>query len=253
MAQETIHVWFCSPDTGFSQVIARALGPGFEVSRSAEFRLAGAEEQQRWCDVVLLDLRKFGSESEWQAGLSFMEEIQNGELPPPTVVVLSEDERALTLQVIEHGAFDTISSPPNMVELRVVLQRAFKFRQAQRELSQLRVQASSAGRLYELVGSSDCLREVFAMARKLAPCDVSVLVTGETGTGKELLARAIHRMSSRASSPFVAFSCANLPETLVEDELFGHEKGAFTGALHSAGAGWNPPTAARCSWMRLAT
>ncbi len=76
------------------------------------------------------------------------------------------------------------------------------------------------------------MQEIFAMVRRVGPCDVNVHITGETGTGKELVARAIHQMSPRSSNPLVAFSCANLPESLVEDELFGHEKGAFTGAIH---------------------
>jgi DNA-binding NtrC family response regulator len=97
----------------------------------------------------------------------------------------------------------------------------------------MRMEQSSSGRLDELLGSSQNMQEVFALARRIAPCDVSALLTGETGTGKGMLARAIHRLSPRGSGPFVSFSCANLPENLVEDELFGHERGAFTGALTS--------------------
>ncbi len=89
---------------------------------------------------------------------------------------------------------------------------------------------SPATKFGELIGSAPAMAEVFALAKRVAPCDVSVLITGETGTGKELLARAIHDRSSRSSGPFVALSCANLPDTLIDDELFGHEKGAFTGA-----------------------
>jgi DNA-binding NtrC family response regulator len=87
-----------------------------------------------------------------------------------------------------------------------------------------------SGSLPGIIGGAPRMQELFALARKIAPCDVNVLITGETGTGKELLASAIHHMSARAAGPLVAFSCANLPETLIEDELFGHEKGAFTGA-----------------------
>jgi two-component system response regulator AtoC len=132
---------------------------------------------------------------------------------------------------MEQGAYDVLSSPPNIIELRLILRRAHKWRQTEKEASQLRSQHLASGGLFGLVGTSDKMQEVFALARKIAPCDVNVLVTGETGTGKELLARAIHKMSGRAALPFVAFSGANLPETLIEDELFGHEKGAFTGAL----------------------
>src|SRR6202043_297979 len=98
-------------------------------------------------------------------------------------------------------------------------------------LERLRADSRGSGKLHDLLGTSPAMQELSGLAQKIAPCDVNVLITGETGTGKELLARAIHQMGPRASHPMVAFSCANLPETLIEDELFGHEKGAFTGAV----------------------
>jgi len=95
----------------------------------------------------------------------------------------------------------------------------------------LRAASRNSGRMHRLLGTSPVMQELFTFAQTIAPCDVNVLITGETGTGKELLAQAIHQMSPRASHPMVAFSCTNLPETLIDDELFGHEKGAFTGAI----------------------
>jgi DNA-binding NtrC family response regulator len=147
------------------------------------------------------------------------------------VVFYEEENRGLLLRAFEHGAYDSATNPPNIIELRLILRRAYKYHVAATELHQARVNARSAGRLQELLGSSPPMQELFALARKIAPCDVNVLITGETGTGKELLARAIHQLSARNPGPLVAFSCVNLPESLLEDELFGHEKGAFTGAL----------------------
>jgi DNA-binding NtrC family response regulator len=118
-----------------------------------------------------------------------------------------------------------------MVELRLILRRAFKFQAAEKEIQRLRSSAAGITRLHDLYGTAPAMQELFALVRKIGPCDVNVLITGETGTGKELLARAIHQSSLRASRPMVAFSCTNLPDTLIEDELFGHERGAFTGAL----------------------
>jgi DNA-binding NtrC family response regulator len=96
--------------------------------------------------------------------------------------------------------------------------------------SETQSQKSSVSRFGQLIGSAPAMAEVFALADRVAPCDVTALITGETGTGKELLAHAMHDRSQRSSGPFVAFSCANLPDTLIDDELFGHERGAFTGA-----------------------
>ncbi len=231
MEKDTVRVWFCSPDGGFSQALVRALGPGFEIQQIADFLPHKGSIPEGWGDVVLLDLRATSQDNGSDTGLRQLEEIALVDAPPPVIVMLAVDDTMLTRKAMENGAYDVLASPPDMVELRLLLRRAYRFRQAEKELRQLRSQELLAGRLYELIGPSESMQQVFALAQKIAPCDVSVLITGETGTGKELLARAIHRLSSRAAHPFVAFSCANLPETLVEDELFGHEKGAFTGAL----------------------
>ncbi|HZP01085.1 MAG TPA: sigma-54 dependent transcriptional regulator [Terriglobia bacterium] len=152
--------------------------------------------------------------------------------PPPPIIAMVEDEHQASLrEFIEEGSFDTISTPPSVVELRHLLRRAAKSRQAQKELEELRAQERSGEQLDGLIGCSQSMQSVFAMARRIAPCDVTVLITGETGTGKSQLARVIHRLSPRSSNRLVSFSCANLPETLIEEELFGHEKGAFTGAV----------------------
>jgi DNA-binding NtrC family response regulator len=231
MAEDPTHLWFCTPDAAFAQVVARALGQGFETRASEEFSLAGTRGLEGWWNVVLLDLRELSGDHAVEVGLGLMDGIKQCDEPPPIVVMLSDDDHLPGRKVIENGAYDTVSGPPDVVELRLILRRAHKFHEAEKELRLLRSQEKSTGRLHELIGSSEAMQKVFELARKVAPCDVSVLITGETGTGKDLLARAVHHLSPRSTGPFVAFSCANLPETLIEDELFGHEKGAFTGAI----------------------
>ena len=231
MMDGVIHVCFLGQDSGFAEVIARALGEGFACRASHELQLSRLSDLSEWCDVVLLDLRAASTRGDHESLLRVMDEMSKTPSHPPMVALCDAENRALVLGVMDHGAYDSVTNPPNMAELRLILRRAHKFQTAQKELEQLRTNARGAGRLHELIGNSPSMQELFALAQKIAPCDVNVLITGETGTGKELLARAIHQMSARNARPLVAFSCANLPETLIEDELFGHEKGAFTGAL----------------------
>jgi two-component system, NtrC family, response regulator HydG len=211
--------------------MARALGVRFESRITSEFQFNALHELREWCDIVLLDLRASSMAGDCEAGLRLMDDWSKILSHPPMIVLCDGENRSLLFKVMEHGAYDSVTNPPNIVELRLILQRAYKFHAAEKELARLRVSARSDGRLHELLGTSTVMQDLFALAQKIAPCDVNVLITGETGTGKELLARAIHKMSGRSSGPLVAFSCANLPESLIEDELFGHEKGAFTGAL----------------------
>jgi len=228
-----IQVSFLSQDSGLGEAIARALGEGFVTRTSNEREFDRLSEVRRWADVVLLDLRAANMQGNEEAALRLIGEMNGISSHPPVVVLCDPENRSLLLGAIEHGATDSIANPPNILELSLILRRAYRLHVAEEELHTLRAATRSAGRLHELIGTSGSMQELFALARKIAPCDVNVLITGETGTGKELLARAIHQFSSRSKGPLVAFSCANLPETLVEDELFGHEKGAFTGAQMS--------------------
>ena len=229
---KTIRLCFLTRDIGLADAVARALGEGFETTASSELRLERFRETLAWAHVLLVDLRTNISENFDESALQLMGQINELKIHPPIVVLCDAEQREPFLRAVEHGADDSITSPPNISEVRLILRRVYKLYASEQELQKLRG-PESAGRLHELIGTSAPMQELFDMARKIATCDVSVLITGETGTGKELLARAIHHLSGRNNGPLVAFSCANLPETLVEDELFGHERGAFTGAITS--------------------
>ena len=230
MGSDTVQVCFCTLERDFAEVVVRALGPDFELTLQSCDR-DSASTPDRDYDCVLLDLRELPAGHELEAGLGHFERFRQAELAPPIVVMLGEDDRTLQRRLVEAGAEDVLVSPPDIAELRWVLRRAYRRHRVERELQELRAEKFTTNQLDELIGFTENMQEVFALARKVAPCDVNVLITGETGTGKSILGRALHRLSPRSGGPFVAFSCANLPEPLVEDELFGHEKGAFTGAL----------------------
>lgn len=226
---QIMQVCFLTQDTGLAEAVARALGDEFETRVSMELQFEKFKNNLTWSHVLLIDLRSNVLVDFDQAALRLMAKVNELQDHPPMIVLCDEERRGSFLHALEYGAEDSITNPPNISELRATLRRVYKLYASEQELRKLRG-TESVGRLHELIGTSEPMQELFAMARKIATCDVSVLITGETGTGKELLARAIHHLSARKNGTMVAFSCANLPETLVEDELFGHEKGAFTGA-----------------------
>jgi DNA-binding NtrC family response regulator len=132
--------------------------------------------------------------------------------------------------VKEEFAYHYFEQPVDADELRVVLERAVELTEARRENEVLRRELQDRGAFGELVGSSPAMREIYSLVEQIAPSSASVLITGESGTGKELVARTIHQLSPRKDRPFVGINCSAIPESLMESELFGHEKGAFTGA-----------------------
>jgi DNA-binding NtrC family response regulator len=227
--KELLQVSFLSLDSGLGEAIARALGDGFSLRTNGATRVDQLQEILSWSDVVLLDLRQ--SDQPEETGLRLLDDLNAHPAHPPFLVLCDAENRPLMLRAIERGASDSVPNPPNILELRLLFRRAYRMSSAERELRHINALETSGRRLHGLLGSSPAMQELFLMSERIAPCDVNVLITGETGTGKELLARAIHQGGARGSGPLVAFSCANLPETLVEDELFGHEKGAFTGAF----------------------
>jgi DNA-binding NtrC family response regulator len=132
---------------------------------------------------------------------------------------------------MKSGAYDFIQKPVDTVRLKQILQNAERQRGTTLELEATKRKLRDTGIFGQMVGSSKNMKEIFRLVEMVAPSTVSVLITGESGTGKEMVARTIHDMSSRKSKPFLAINCSAIPETLIESEIFGHEKGAFTGAL----------------------
>jgi two-component system NtrC family response regulator len=179
--------------------------------------------------VVTLDLGLPPRSRDVEEGFLTLAAILDEEPRAKVVVITGRDERQHALRAIDQGAYDFFCKPVELNELRVILRRAAEVHRLESEQRAL-VQRLSSDSQDEILGASGEIQEVFAAIRKVARADVPVLITGESGTGKELVARAIHRRSRVSAGPFVPISCAAIPESLLESELFGHERGAFTGA-----------------------
>ncbi|HET9553680.1 MAG TPA: sigma-54 dependent transcriptional regulator [Anaeromyxobacteraceae bacterium] len=198
---------------------------GFEVlvaSSGAEAlaRLAEADPLAMVSDLMMPDLD----------GIALMERVHADRPSLPVVLVTANATVETAVQAMRKGALHYLTKPIRFDELALVLRHAVAHERARRDLERLRGELEKAGGFEELVGDSPAMREVFRVVEQVAGADATVLLRGETGTGKELVARALHRRSPRRERPFVAVNCTAVPKELMESEFFGHEKGAFTGA-----------------------
>jgi DNA-binding NtrC family response regulator len=209
--------------TGLAELI-RAWGYDTETAADGVDGLAKIEA---WGPaIVVTDLKMPRMD-----GMELLEQIAGTPQPVAVILLTALGSVDAAVTAMKRGAFDFIEKPVNPTRLRNILQNAKRIRGTERELEASRRKLRDIGVLGSLVGPSRKMQEIFRLIEMVAPSTASVLITGASGTGKELVARTIHSLSNRKAHPFVAINCAAIPETLIESEIFGHEKGAFTGAL----------------------
>jgi len=201
----------------------------YQILEASDPAVALSHIRRAMPPLVLLDLGGFLHVDEVSGGIAVLREALHLNPATKVIVALSNNDRATAIVAFESGAYDILEKPVSLDVLRVVLQRAAYLSILEQESRAIQTQAG--GNEFEgLVGNSRPMQDIFGMIRRVGPADVPILITGESGTGKELVARAIHRLSARKEAPFIAINCGAIPETLLESELFGYEKGSFTGA-----------------------
>jgi DNA-binding NtrC family response regulator len=198
---------------------------GYDVQTASDGTEALRRAIEGHPDVILTDLVMPNMDGLW------LLRALRAELPECPVVLLTGRGTIQTaVQAIKEGAYDFIEKPLEVPRLRIVLERALEKKETMREVQLLRRRLAALAPGTDVIGSGPAMQKVFELVNKVAPSNASVVIAGESGTGKEVVARAIHNLSPRKEKPFVALNCSAIPATLIESELFGYERGAFTGA-----------------------
>jgi len=206
---------------GLQQALAENYDVSLAASADEAFNLMDAQP----FDVILTDLRMPG-----KSGLKVIDRALALQSKPAVLMMTAYGNIDTAVEAMRRGAVDFLTKPVNIERLDVLIRRALKAKSLEVEVQQLHERLDKKFNVGEIVGESPLLKEVLEQVRKVAQSKATVLIEGESGTGKELIAQAIHQASPRSRAPFIAVHCAALSESLLESELFGHEKGSFTGA-----------------------
>jgi DNA-binding NtrC family response regulator len=216
-----------SEDRTLQPLLSPALGKDFEVLLESDGEAMDALIAAGNCDVLILDL--YSHEDSLQTRIDCARRLIASNVP--AILMADDSLRSTAFELVRSGAFGYTRRPPSIRDLKTMLSRACETSALKQQLYSVQHRIEEPGNCDRIIGSSLGMQRVYQLVRSVTNLNAAVLVTGESGTGKELIARAIHNLGSRANKPFVAVSCGAIPETLIEAELFGHEKGAFTGTV----------------------
>ena len=212
-------------ELGVREAIRQVLQDDCNILEATDSPSALAQLRSHDVDLVLLDVRLPGD-----SGLDILERIKGLEDSMEVIMVTAVNDVRTAVVAMQRGAYDYVVKPFDVDEMQALVRRALEKRALQQEVLYLRSELASAHGFDEIVGRHPAMARIYEQIARLAETTATVLITGESGTGKELIARAIHRQGPRRERAFVAINLAAIPEPLLESELFGHEKGAFTGA-----------------------
>ena len=222
-----IKIGLYSEDRTLHPLLSSAMGKDFQVLLESDQEGMSSLVSAGDCDVLILDLNSNHDSLQERIGFSRLLIASN----IPSVVMADDGLRSTAFELVRTGAFGYCRRPPSIRDLKTMISRAYENSALKQQLQTVQQRLEEPGSCDRLIGSSPQMQRVYQLVRRVTNLNASVLVTGESGTGKELIARAIHNLGSRSNRPFVAVSCGAIPETLIEAELFGHEKGAFTGTV----------------------